>query len=500
VSAHPPEPDKSGTIASSIRGYLRASFTVGILSLTRLVTGFVTTKYLAVATGAVGVGIFAQANQLYLLAITIGSAMVAGVTRKISDARKSPQAAEEEAAVMGTAFTLQGAASMVCLVLAVVTAPFLSRLIFGDVGSALYVIPVALAIPFAVVGNGYIAGIIYGKLRYDLYTRAAILSAVVTMVAFVILTWRWQAAGAVWSLLVAAAALFAACAYYVAKMEPLGRVFGIRVHRGMAGELLSYAGVAVVAAAATAAALLIVRGYLVNRLGAGANGLYQVPIGFTAYYTPFLTNGLSARLLPAVSPKGDPLANRNELNAAVRLVIGGCMLCVVSILAVGDLAIRIVYTETFVPATRLLAIQLPGDVAYFLFMTVTMYLLAQGKLRAYLLGWLVYGVLLVATSITFVQQWGLEGAAWAYLVTCAVLGTAALVVYWRAVEPAEAWSTAGLLSLAVALAVVEALLLNAGAPLALRLALPVGVLAIAVLRLDKSTWRQFLSARRVPSA
>lgn len=495
-----PGQDESGGLAGSVRGYLRATFTVGTLSMTRLVTGFVTTKYLAVTAGTAGVGLFAQGNQLYLLGITIGSALVAGVIRKIADAQGHADVAEREAAVMATAFTIQAGASLALLVLAVALAPFLSRTVFGDDGSPIYVVAVALAIPFAVVGHGYIAGIFYGKRRYDLYTRAAVIGAIGSMVAFVLLTWRWGVAGALWSLSAGSVLLFAAYVVSVVKVEPLRRVFARGIDRRISRELLSYGGVIAATTVAATVALLVIRTYIVHEVGEGANGLYQVAIGFTAYYTPFLTNGLWARLFPAVAAEGGhSTANRNELNAALRLVVVGSALCVVGILAFAGLAVRVVYSESFLGAVDLLAIQLPGDVFFFVFFSVGVYLLAHGKLRIYLIGWLVYGVLLVSTSVVFIDRWGVEGAALGYLVTCTIVGLASLVVYLRTVERSEGWSTMGVLAVALVAVAAEALLVRNGAPFLLRLSVPALMLLVAGLRTDRAALRRALGPRRPPA-
>ncbi len=59
------------------RHHWDAFFAGGLLSLTRLATGFIRVKLTALLLGTAGVGLLSQATQVQLLGITIGSLSIA---------------------------------------------------------------------------------------------------------------------------------------------------------------------------------------------------------------------------------------------------------------------------------------------------------------------------------------------------------------------------------------------------------------------------------------
>ena len=69
---------------SVFRHHWRAFFSGGLLSLTRLITGFVRVKYVALMLGTAGVGFLSQANELQILGISIASlSMAVGIINRM---------------------------------------------------------------------------------------------------------------------------------------------------------------------------------------------------------------------------------------------------------------------------------------------------------------------------------------------------------------------------------------------------------------------------------
>lgn len=477
MSPSPPSP-----ALTAVRGFLAATVSVGAVSLTRLVAGFVTAKYAALALGTAGVGLYAQGTQLYLLGITIGSvAMANGVIRAISDARGQPDSEPERYRVMATAFTIQLATSCGVLAIVLVGAAPVSRVVFGGGGSRTFLLAAAAGVPFATLASGYMGGLFFGEDRYDYYTKASCMAALGGLVVFLVMTAIWGLEGALWSISVGGAVIFVAYAAYARKIAPLSRVFAFGFERRLARELVSYGAVMAITSGASAIALLAVRAYVVRREGAVANGLYQVPIAMTALYTPFLTNALWARLFPSVSRSGDSPDSRHELNAALRLVVVGASVFVVCLLALGDVLVRVVYSGDFSPAVRLLPLQLSGDIFYFVFFTLSVYALALRRLRTYLLGWLGYAGALLLASLVSVDRWGVDGAAVGYVCASLVVATVFLGMHLAAASGRDRRLTILVLVFALLAVAAEAAVVRAGASSLVRLSLPVAFLAVAAI-------------------
>src|SRR5438876_10041479 len=99
------------------RHHWRAFFSGGALSLTRLLTGFVRIKYVALVLGTTGVGFLSQATQLQLLGISIASLSLAvGVINRMGAI--GPEKRSHESRLLSTAFTSQVIVAATLLVLA----------------------------------------------------------------------------------------------------------------------------------------------------------------------------------------------------------------------------------------------------------------------------------------------------------------------------------------------------------------------------------------------
>jgi O-antigen/teichoic acid export membrane protein len=87
------------------------------------------------------------------------------------------------------------------------------------------------------------------------------------------------------------------------------------------------------------------------------------------------------------------------------------------------MAIRAAYSSKFLPAMDLMPLQFLGDVPFFALTATTMFLLAVGRLRAYVVSWLAFYGLYVVGSLAWVPSHGAAGAAVAYSVAAWSVGS-----------------------------------------------------------------------------
>src|SRR5712691_4153198 len=115
---------------SVVPHHWRAFFSGALLSLTRLVTGFVRIKYVALALGTAGVGFLSQATQLQLLGISIASLSLAvGIINRMGALGSAKP--QHESRMLATALTSQTIVGAVLLVLALAAPGRLTYAVFG---------------------------------------------------------------------------------------------------------------------------------------------------------------------------------------------------------------------------------------------------------------------------------------------------------------------------------------------------------------------------------
>ncbi|MCC7418284.1 MAG: oligosaccharide flippase family protein [Acidobacteria bacterium] len=443
------------------RHHVSAFFSGGMLSLTRLATGFVRIKYVALVLGTAGVGFLSQATQLQLLGISIASlSMAVGIINRMGALGGDRS---RESRLLSTAFTAQTTISLTLLAGAIVFAGPLVQMVFGAEALAgspldtLDVVAVVCSVPLAVVASGYLEAVFFGAGRYDLYVRASIWATLLGFAATIALIYVWRLPGAFWSIFASAAVLAGAFVLHVRRVRPFAELFRPGFDRSEANALVRFSIAVLVSGALVPTARLWVQRAVISSFGIEANGLLQVPFAVNAYYTPFLTNALWGRMHPAVTRLGPTPAGRRELTTGLRLTMVMATAAIVAILFLKDLLVPLAYSREFMAAARLLPPQLVGDFFYFAAFPFTVYALGLSRLRVYLAAWVGYSAVAVSASFVMMRWVGLAGVPIGYGIGNAI---GALVAFgWYLSRRDE--GTAGTLAIAgigLALVVAQGLL------------------------------------------
>lgn len=417
---------------SVVRYHWRAFFSGGLLSLTRLVTGFVRNKYVALVLGTAGVGFWSQATQTQLLGISIASlSMAVGIINRMGTI--GPHNRARERRLLSTAFTSQLAVSLILLAGAIGFSRPLSHTLFGANAlahspiSSLDVLAVVFSVPLSVVASGYLEAVFFGTSRYDLYVRASIWATLLGFAATVTMIAVWRLPGVFWSIFASSALLMTAFLAFVRRVRPLGHLFHLGFDRIEASALVRFSVAMLISGAFVPTARLWVNAKVIGSLGIEANGLLAVPFAITGYYTPFLTSALWGRLHPAIARVGATREGRHELTVALRLTVGMATSAIVAILFLKDILVPLAYSRAFLPATELLPAQLLGDYCYFVALPFTVYALGLSRLRIYLAAWLSYSGVAVIASIVLLPRIGLLAVPIGYGISAAIGAVAGLV-------------------------------------------------------------------------
>ena len=417
---------------SKLRHHLSVFFSGGVLTLSKLVVGFIRIKYVSFVLGTVGVGFISQAGQMQLLGISLGSlSMAAGVVNRMGAPEN--RLPDGERRLLSTAFTVQLAASLLVVLVALIGVGSFSTLVFSEASplARTAFIAVALSIPFSVVSAGYADAVLFGLMRYDLYVRAGIATAVVGTAVTLLLISVWGLPGAFWGMCAMSVLNCTFDVIAVSRARSFREMFRIGFDWIEARALVKYCFVMLVAGVVNYLSRLWIQARVIADVGVDANGLLHVPLAITSYYTPFLTAALWGRLHPAVTKTGDSPEGRHELAIALRLTALVATTVIVTVLSLDRLLVRLAYSPQFLPATSLLPVQLVGDLSYFVAVTFSVYVLGTSRLRVYLSGWAVYYAAVAVVSIELIPSLGVGAVPMGYTITTTMLGAVSLVWFIR---------------------------------------------------------------------
>ncbi|MBP7415043.1 MAG: hypothetical protein KA831_00180 [Pyrinomonadaceae bacterium] len=417
-------PVKAG---SSAFEFFRATLNTAGLTIVRLLTGWARAKVTSLLLGTAGIGILAQANQILLLGTSFGSlGLVNGLINRLSfnyannDDKKTKQ-------LFSTIFTAQLIAIVVLMTIGIIGARPLAAYFFGSAENSNYFIITLLAIPFSVVSTNFIEAIFFARNRYDIYTKAGIWATLLGQLTVIVLTYYFGLTGAFFGILASSVLLFLFYILYLNKVETFKNVFSFGIEKSNFKDATSHGFVNLTYGALVPLASLVIRTFLIDDSGVSANGIYQVPIALTAYYTPFITNGLWARLYPKVSAVKDPKEVDGEITASVRQSILVVTTFVLLLLVYPEALVLISYSSDFLPSVEVMPFQFAGDLGYFVLFNVGVFALALNRLRVYFGFWFIYYAALILASYLLIPGFGVKGAALAYLICASAVGTFAMI-------------------------------------------------------------------------
>lgn len=403
------------------------------LAIIRLGTGFIRSKYAALSLGAAGIGLLSQANLFVLLLTSIGSlGLVNSLMQQVSYHREQDNVTEL-LKVKGTTLVSQLVLlAILILPLLFFTGP-LNEYLFNtrDVSFRLDMLFLLASIPVTVITSNYIEGFFTAYNRFNLYVRASSYAAILSLALFFPMVYLWGIHGAIIHIWVNVFILLLFFLYYVKKMVDYKDVFIFRFDRTVFVKIFKEGMVNLGCAAMANLVALLIRNNIIHRSGEIENGIYQIVISVTAYYTPFITNPLWASYFPLLSAKGVTEETQRIIKSTLVYTMLACSAVCGIVLTIPELLIRIMASPQFLKAKQFFSLQMAGDIWYFIFFIFGIYLLSQRKVKQYLVMWVSYLVLQYIIAEILINRIGVNGAPIAYSISCLAVGVYAIFEFGK---------------------------------------------------------------------
>jgi O-antigen/teichoic acid export membrane protein len=161
--------------------------------------------------------------------------------------------------------------------------------------------------------------------------------------------------------------------------------------------------------------LLILRSMLVDKLGLGPNGIYQVCVGVSGLMMPTILNAITATVWPeiaALPADGDAGPTmRSGVRLAFLLTTGFCA----AILVGAPIWVPLFYSGRFLPALDLLPLQFLGDYFRAAAWMFGIWLVPRNRLKPWVLFDVIYGATLLTAFILLVDKLGLRSVVLGYV-------------------------------------------------------------------------------------
>ncbi|BBW22593.1 O-antigen translocase [Enterobacter kobei] len=398
---------------------LSVTFFTGLLTLSRMMAGFLISKFIAVYTGTTGMALLGQAQNL----ITMLNGIVNAPTSN-AVVRYTSEYCDKGYAACAPWWRASLQWAVIFCISLIPSGIFLSRYIsfwlFETTSYSWLISVMFLALPLSALST-LINSVINGQQQYKRYISLGIIAVIVSTTVMITLIMIWGINGA----LVAASiqsALIGIVMLISCIRQPwmkLNLWWGSvkSEHRLKIG---GYILMAVASAVSMPLALIAVRKIIIANVGWDAAGQWQAVWKISEVYLSVMTMALSIYFLPQLAKLKTYKEIRQEINSTALIIVPIVIFMALFVYLVRDFAITILFTEKFRDARELFGIQLIGDVLKISSWLYAYPMLSRGATKWFVSSEIFFAVSLVLMTAIFVPYYKTDGANIAYMINYCV--------------------------------------------------------------------------------
>lgn len=394
---------------------LSVAFFSGLLTLLRMLCGFVIAKVVAVQSGPAGIAMLGQVQGFVGALTSVVSAPVSnGVVR---------YTAENQALGHESCAPWWRASILWLIVMLILTIPLvcvfsyrLSDLLFSTHQYNWVIILAGCALPLAGLSTLF-TSILNGMHHYRRYIISGMISVVCSTILMLALIWSYAASGA-FAAAAITSAVSGAVMLLLVRHEPWmhRQLWFGRPDMRKLRDIGAYVAMAVTSSICGPLSLILARRFLVDHSGWDTAGQWQAVYKISEVYLGVITVSLSTYYLPKLSSLSNLDEIKREIWMTGRLIVPLVALAGLLIYLSREWIIISLFTKDFHPASDLFAVQLTGDVIKITSWLVAYPMVSRGSVKWFIGSELVFSSTFVIFSYFFSTQFNALGVCIAYTV------------------------------------------------------------------------------------
>ncbi len=384
-----------------MRDILKSGSKVAFATLVGILGQAVTGKILTVELGAAGAGLYGILRQLLQNLTLVGSlngqsALVQGIARH---SEKTEQT-HFSGSVLGIQIAISGALALALLL----GAPWLGPYLIPHPQAVELLRWLSLAM-LVLVANAYVLGILNGHRLINDLVRFQLLGPIATLILVypsVLLIRANHTIGFFLMLVGASALITLVAARAVWRAGYLPGIRNIRIRKADGAQFLHMSGVLTAAGIIATGAQFSQSWMVAKWMGLAQAGQFWTAWTLSMTYLSLVLGSLGTYYLPSLSRLKDPTARRALIRMYLQLVLVVAPLLVSLVIVLKPLVIKIMFSETMLPALEVMRWMLIGD-----FFKAVSYIFSYPMIAFNDLRWLFW------TEILF--SMGMAVASWVWI-------------------------------------------------------------------------------------
>ena len=364
---------------SSHKQILKSTGILGIAQIVTILIGIIRVKILAVLLGAIGVGIAGlYQSTIDLIKSATGFGLSYSAVRDIAVSAAS----NDEKKIAATVLVLRRwvwGTGLLGMLVTVVFCQQLSELAFGTKDYATGIAILSVGLLLSSIAGGYSA-LLQGLRRIGQMAKSNVLSALLSLVAAVVIYYFWGLKGIVPALLSSFVLGLVVNWYYSRKIKTVpirlnaAEIFREGMTMASLGFFMSLTGLA------GTATMYIVRSFVVKQGGLASVGYFVAAWSISSMYISAIFGAMGADYFPRLSAvEKDPAAVTKMVNEQTEIAMLVTAPIIIGMVSFIDIVVRIFYSKEFTPTAGILDWQLMGDFFKVVSWPIGFIILAKGK-------------------------------------------------------------------------------------------------------------------------
>ncbi|TYB76863.1 O-antigen translocase [Bizionia myxarmorum] len=384
--------------------------------IVKIISGFLTSKAIALYVGAEGMALIGNLRN-FLSSVQALSILgfYNGVVKYVAEFKENMR---ELSKIISTVFYLGFISTVLISFFCYFNAEAINNYVFSYYNDYAYVIKImAIALPFYAL-NMFIFSILNGFSRYKTLIVINIIGQIFGLSITLLLIYKEHIEGALISVVIAESLLFFISLVGIANRRSLSSLIKVKnINLQTLKKLSSFSVMAIFSAFLLPLVAIAIRNYITDNVGLKEAGFWEAMNRISHYYLMFVSSLLTLYILPRFSE----IDNKKEFRAEVF----NFYKTIIPIFAVGlfliyisrKIIVLVVFSEEFNPVSELFLWQLLGDFIKVLSIVIAYQFLAKKMFWHYIITEAFSVAILYATSIYFIDIYGVKGANIAHFVT-----------------------------------------------------------------------------------
>lgn len=386
------------------------------MAAVRMACSFISIKITATSSGPSGLALVAQfSNFVSLFQSMLGQGLVTGMVRLSSELGSSDAA--KRRVLFSTALRMGIAMVLLLSLILAAASPFIAEWLLTDRKYYWLIAASGLAVAAGIL-NDILFGAFGVTKEIGLIARSTIASTVLGLLVFAPLSYFWGTSGGLWGTFAAilVTAVTAVLTTNYLSLHVKLSDFLSHFDRTECRRILSFYPMLIVNGVLPPLALILVRDSLGTSLGLDAAGLWQATWRISEVYQAIISSSITLYFMQSMGERANkPAELRRQITRTLLLATVSTAGFALAIFLFREQVVHVIFSASFSEVSRLLPLQLVGDILKMGAWILGMSLVAMVRTTWFIAITIFASTFFVILTKVLIPVVGIDGVLWAYV-------------------------------------------------------------------------------------